>query len=175
VDLLDDLPPARRPLFFPVVIATVFLSVIGMSAGLVLGSRHTDNSAASQPTQPQVTVFTTAPGPTPTGPACRPETQTAARQFGATGTLRIVLLLRTAYTAVWICQDDAGRLYYHANRGGEKAKWLEGQTALFLTGVQRTGEGFEVTASDGTRFLITSKQLYIVHKNGNPETQSAID
>jgi hypothetical protein len=55
-----DLPPLRRPLFFPVVIATVFLSIIGMSAGLVLGSHHdpetqADGSTSYVPTQPTFT------------------------------------------------------------------------------------------------------------------------
>ncbi|MCA2216758.1 hypothetical protein [Jidongwangia harbinensis] len=181
MDLSDDLPPVRRPLFFPVVIATVFLSVIGMSAGLVLGAR--DKRAAREAQQQQQQQQQQQPeGPVaqPTEgydarPECREETQRMGADAGATGTLRIALLLRTASTAVWICEDASGRLYYHANRGGEQAPWLERETALFLPDVQRDGDdAYEVRAADGTRFSITPKRLFIVHSDGRQEVQSAI-
>ncbi len=35
----DDLPPQRRPLLVPVLMATVFLIVIGASVGVVMGAR----------------------------------------------------------------------------------------------------------------------------------------
>jgi hypothetical protein len=169
VDLSADLPPPRRPLFFPVVIATVFLSIIGMSAGLVLGSRHANQQAAgpSPYTAPAATI-------TPTAEPCRPETQEMGHTYGASGTLRIELLLRTSTSAIWICVDDAGRLYYHANRGGEDARWVENKTALFMTGVQRNGDGYLVQADDGTTFSINSRRLRIVHKDGKIEVQTAV-
>jgi hypothetical protein len=164
-----DLAPPRRPLFFPVVIATVLLSIIGMSAGLVLSSRHVAGTNAAAPTDsPQTTTPSAAP-------ACRPETQDMGRQSGASGTLRVQLELRTASSTVWICSDDAGELYYHANRGGADARWVEKETALFLTGVRRDGDGYAVTASDGTTFSVNARRLYIVHANGRPETQWAVD
>jgi hypothetical protein len=169
VDLSDDLPSPRRPLLLPVAIATILLSVIAMSAGLVLGSRHRDSQRASVP----VVASPTAVSPGPAAPPCRPETQTISRRFGASGTLRIVLLLRTKSTAVWICEDDAGRLYYHANRGGENAPWVEGTTALFMADVRRVGTAYEVVATDGTRFSVDSRHLFIAHKDGTYETQRA--
>jgi hypothetical protein len=172
VDLSADLPPPRRPLFFPVVIATVFLSVIGMSAGLVLGSRHSDHQTATQRQSPYTTP---ANAPTPTAKPCRPETQEMGRKYGASGTLRIELLLRTSASAVWICADDAGRLYYHANRGGEDARWVENETALFMADVQRNGDGYVVQAHDGTTFSIDSRRLRIVHKDGKIEVQTAVN
>jgi hypothetical protein len=168
VDLSADLSPPRRPLFFPVVIATVFLSIIGMSAGLVLGSRHSDHETVTQP------QYTTPTAPTPTAKPCRPETQQMGRTYGASGTLRIELLLRTSTSTVWICSDDAGRLYYHANRGGEDARWVENETALFMPGVQRNGDGYVVQAQDGTTFSIDSRRLRIVHKDGKLEVQTAV-
>jgi hypothetical protein len=168
VDQSADLP-TRRALFFPVVIATVLLSIIGMSAGLVLSSRHTTGSDAAPPVAPADTTSPSA------APACRSETQEMGRQTGATGTLRIELVLRTVSSTVWICSDEAGRLYYHANRGGADARWVENKTALFLTGVRRDGDGYAVTAPDGTRFSINARRLYIVHKDGRPETQRAVD
>ncbi len=175
MDLSDDLPPARRPLFFPVVIATVFLSIIGMSAGLVLGSRQkrAERQAQEQQQQQQPVLLPTSRDPRP---ECRPETQRMAQAAGAAGTLRIQLLLRTATSAVWICEDDQGRYYYHGNRGGEDARWVENETALFLTGVRRDGsdEAFVVTAVDGTTFSVTPNRLFISHKDGREEIQSAV-
>jgi hypothetical protein len=166
VDQSADLP-TRRALFFPVVIATVLLSIIGMSAGLVLGSRHAAGTNAASPSDPSQTTTSGAP-------ACRSETQEMGRKSGATGTLRVELTLRTASSTVWICSDQAGRLYYHANRGGADARWVEGETALFLTGVRRDSDGYAVTAPDGTTFSITARRLYIVHADGTPETQRAV-
>ena len=174
MDPSDDLPPPRRPLFFPVVIATVFLSIIGMSLGLVLGARQKaeDRQSSQQQTQqaPVVTTATTRPS----GPPCRDETQAAAQRFDASGTLRRKLLLRTKTSVVFICQDESGRLYYHANRGGEDAKWIENETALFLPDVHSEGDdAYVVTAPDGTNFSITPERLFIVHRDGTPEEQPA--
>jgi hypothetical protein len=179
VDSSDDLPPPRRQLFFPVVIATVLLSVIGMSAGLVLGAQREDDRGIGQQQQSQntpVTPGTTEPTrPTePAGPPCRSETQDMASQFGASGTLRVALEMRTKSSAVWICVDEDGRYYYHANRGGSDGPWIERETALFLADVRRDGDEYLATASDGTTFSVTSERLFIVHKNGKPETQEAV-
>jgi hypothetical protein len=171
VDLSDDLLPPRRPLFFPVVIATVFLTIIGMSAGIAIASWHQgrkQDSSGQIGTTPAVTEST------PSGDACRSETQLVAPGFGAQGTLRIQLLLRTKTSAVWICEDEAGHFFYHANRGGENAKWIENQTALFLADVQPDGAGgYHVTANDGTTFSINAERLLIVHKDGRTENQPA--
>ena len=176
MDLSDDLPPPRRALFFPVVIATVFLTIIGMSAGIGLASWHqsqkTDNQSQSTSTPTADPTTTTA---APSGESCREETQLMGAKAGAQGVLRIRLLLRTKSSDVWICQDDAGQYYYHGKRGGDKAPWVENQTALFLTGVQRVGDGvYEATAADGTQFSITAARLRIVHKDGQVETQWAV-
>jgi hypothetical protein len=177
VDLSDDLPPQRRQLFFPVVIATVLLSVIGMSAGLVLGSQREQESTQQQQQQNPPAGFSTfTPTETakPSGPACRKETQAAASQFGANGTLRVALELRTTRSEVWICVDDDGRYYYHANKGGSDGPWIERKTALFLADVRRDGDEYLATASDGTTFSVTSERLFIQHKDGTPETQEAV-
>ncbi len=176
MDLSDDLPPRRRQLFFPVVIATVLLSVLGMSAGLILGSQRDADRGSGQ--QQQGPIPSADPGTTeptePAGPACRSETQDMASQFGAVGTLRVALEMRTKSSAVWICVDEDGRYYYHANRGGSDGPWVERETALFLPDVRRDGDEYLATASDGTTFSVTTERLFIVHKNGKPETQEAV-
>lgn len=168
----DDLPPRRR-LLLPVLIATLLLAVIGTSAGLVLGAR------AQQRAQPSVTTQAPEPGPAPrSGKPCRPETQKQAVAAGAAGVLRIELHVRTATSAVWICSDDGGRLYYHANRKSAKGTWIEGQTALFLSDVTPDGDGFRAVATDGqgrqTTFQVDSERLLINHKNGSQEEQRAV-
>jgi hypothetical protein len=178
VDLSDDHPPPRRPLFFPVVIATVFLSIIGMSAGLVLGSRQQDEVRVTPtfPTTAPAVPETSSPAATtsaPDGPPCRAETQAAARLVGGAGTLTRVLLLRTRTSVVYICRDEAGSLYYHANNGGDR--WVENETALFLRGVVRRDGGYEATAADGATFSVTSERLLIVHPDGRTEEQPAAD
>jgi hypothetical protein len=156
-----DLPPPRRPLFFPVVIATVLLSIIGMSAGLVLGSRHE--------TQRQTVDQT---GYVPTEPTVSPERcpqemhDTARRVLGRAVELRQVLRVKVPQTGttVWICADDGGSLYYQANRGGEEQKWIEGETALFLDGVVERDGGYFAKAHDGNTFFVTEDRLEVVRK-----------
>jgi hypothetical protein len=172
VDVSDDLPPPRRALFFPVVIATVFLSIIGMSVGLLLGSRQkAEDRRAQQQQQQQQDPGAQRTAAEPSGPACRDETQAAARLVGVAGQLTQVLRLRTRTSVVYICADEAGSLYYHANNGGDA--WIEGETALFLPGVVADAGEYRVTADDGTSFSVTSERLFITHKDGSPETQPA--
>ena len=147
-----------------------------MSAGLVLGSRHKPAPSAETPAGQGQNTASVVPPPTSTAEPCPAQTQAMGQKFGATGVLRIELELRTKSSTVWICQDDAGRLYYHANRGGPDGQWVEGQTALFMTGVQRAGDGYAVTADDGNTFSINSRRLYIVHKkDGKVEIQEAVN
>jgi hypothetical protein len=163
VSLSDDLPPPRRPLFFPVVIATVFLSIIAMSAGLVLGSHY------KPPDTPADTYVPTEPAATTI--ACPPEMHATARRLGYDVTLSQVLKVRVAGTGttVWICHDELSRLYYQANRGGYEKTWIEGKTALFLPNVVRDADGYLATADDGNTFAVNEQRLEIV-KNGKTQT-----
>ncbi len=88
----------------------------------------------------------------------------------------MVLKAVTARSVIWICQDEAKRLYYHANKGGEGAEWVEGKTALFLTDVQRqSGDTFRAVAdSDNTVFLVSPELLVIRKANGDEERQEVI-
>jgi hypothetical protein len=113
---------------------------------------------------------TSAPA-SPGGKPCRDETQAAAQMVGGAGTLTQVLLLRTKTSVVYICRDEAGSLYYHANNGGDR--WIENETALFLPNVVRRGDGYEATAADGATFSVTPERLLIVHPDGRTEEQPA--
>ncbi|MFC4072795.1 hypothetical protein [Actinoplanes subglobosus] len=162
---LDDHSQRRQPLFFPVVIATALLAIIGMIGGYLLSERH-----GSKP------VPVSGPTLLPAGQECLWQTQEMGAQAGATGTLRQVLRVRTeSRTVAWICQDEVGRLYYHANKGGPEATWVENKTALFLTGVQHDDAGnFWVTAVDGAIFRVNKYQLVVEHGDGEVEEQDVV-
>ena len=158
------------------VIATVFLTIIGMSAGLALASWHKSNAKdnQSQNTTPQTYV----PSPT-TGaePLCPEQTQQiAVTKGGAAGQLRQLMRVETdRQTVVWICEDADGKLFYQANRGGENAEWVEGRTALFLSGVTRQGDdSYLAKAADGNSFSIDRKRLLITFARGGQQTQPVV-
>jgi hypothetical protein len=165
-----DLPLPRRPLFFPVVIATVLLSIIGMSAGLVLGSRHQPpqqiaDQTAYVPTEPTVSPV-----------RCPQEMHdTALQVLHRTVELRQLLRVRVPETGmtVWICADEAGSLYYQANKGGEAGKWIEGTTALFLENVVERDGGYFAKAHDGNTFFVTEDRLEVV-KKGEKQPYDAV-
>ncbi|GLY96813.1 hypothetical protein [Actinoplanes sp. NBRC 103695] len=176
MSLSDDLPPPRRPLFFPVVIATTFLSIIGISAGILLANER-DRREALNPVNntPAIVDSPAAPDPSPSldGEPCRPETLDAAANAGYPGPLVIVLHLRTKSSDVYICRDASDQLFYHADNGGED-QWIEGETALFLAGVERRSDDYLATANDGTTLSVTKKRLVVTHRDGGKETQAAI-
>jgi len=149
-----------------VVIATVLLSIIGMSAGLVLGSRHqpprqTADQTAYVPTEP-----TFSPGNCP-----REMHDTARRVLGEDVRLTKVLQVRTQETdmTVWICRDDTERLFYQANSGGAEGKWIEGETALFLRDVVEQNGRYLATAHDGNTFFVNEQWLEVVKKGHKQE------
>jgi hypothetical protein len=171
VSLSDDLSPPRRPLFFPVVIATVFLTIIGVSAGLALGSYHRSHVQVVSDNPPDLYEETPAPAPEQSGTACPPEMHdTAQRKFNITSRLVQVLRVSAADTGttVWICRDGSDKLYYQANKGGEAERWVEGETALFLPGVTEQDGTYTVVAPDGNVFSVNEQQLKVKFKNGRP-------
>ncbi|MFI7541426.1 hypothetical protein [Actinoplanes sp. NPDC049599] len=163
----DDLPPPRRPLFFPVVIATVLLSIIAMSAGLVLGSRY------EAPEQAGDETGYVPPQPTNSPVGCPEEMHDTARRLGYDLALTQVLRVRAASTGttVWICSDRTGRLFYQAKRGGEGQPWVEGETALFLADVVKGDDDYHATAADGNTFSVNSERLEVVIKGKKQTTE----
>jgi hypothetical protein len=168
---LDDHSQQRQPLFFPVVIATALLTIIGMVGGYLLSQRAGDGgvSGADRDTAPTHGLLETSGD-------CLDQTQKMAAEAGAVGQLRQVVRVPTeSGTVAWICQDDNGNLFYHANKGGDDAEWVEYKTALFLPGVSHDGAGeFSVTASNGTTFRVSEEFLVIEHASGRVEKQEAV-
>ena len=149
------------------VIATVFLSIIGMSAGLVLGSRHVP---VSQVVDPPATGASGAV-------ECPEQMHITARRLGFDGRLTQVLRVRTTTsdTTVWICSDASGRLFYQANKGGPDGRWVEGETALFLSDVSRDGEGYHGVAADGNVFSVNTQHLKVVFKGGRTRIEDVVE
>jgi hypothetical protein len=172
----DDLPPPRRPLLVPVVLATVLLCLIGIGAGLALGARHKSDVRAdgSDSNPPAPATYASSPSSRPTvkaGKACLEQTQETAQAHGIAGPLTQVLLLKTKTSTIYICQDGDGNLYYHANNTRGGSDWVEGKSAIFLTQVVKKGDTYEATADDGVVFSVTSSRLLIRHKDGSTEVQ----
>ncbi len=171
--------PTPRPVLVPVIIAAVFLTIIGVSVGLALGAYSRSRPAAA-PARPPAVPSPVAPEPSSAAPApsapappaepCRPETVAAA---GA-GPLRLVV--HRVYTAsdVYICGDEQGRLYYHANRGAPGDRWVDGETALFLPGVEQQGPTYlarNKTSGGVFTFEVAPAELRIGRPGGATEVQ----
>jgi hypothetical protein len=173
-----DLSPPRRPIFFPVVIATIFLTIIGMTGGFVLGERHR-RSVRTVAETPQTTGSDTPTeaASAPSGPLCPEVTRATAAKLGFSDDLRQVFRIVTDHdNVVWICADPYDNLYYQGVTGGVDAELVEGENALFLSQVIRQGENeYQVIApNDHNRFEINSRQLIVHHTDGRNEVQKVV-
>lgn len=155
------------------MIATVLLTIIGMIGGYLLSERKDRAPVVAASTD--APSYTPSEGPSllPTDGLCPQQTQDLGPSQGAQGELSQVLRRSTTRgTAIWICQDDVGQLFYHANKGGESAVWEEGKTALFLRGVRLLPDGsYEGTASDGSIFNLNNERLLITRLGGKQQVQ----
>ena len=175
----DDLSPPRRPIFFPVVIATVFLTIIGMTGGFVLGERdrnRADNSDNSG--NPQVS---SAPVEAPSsdavvdGPLCPDETLKTAAQGGFPSDLHQVFKIVTDNgTTVWICQDGAGSLYYQGKTGGD-SPLVQHTNGLFLTDVTRESDDeYQAIDQKGNRFVVNRDQFEVHFVTGKEQINKVV-
>jgi hypothetical protein len=184
----DDPSPPRRPIFFPVVIATVFLTIIGLAGGFVLGERDRgqENASADQTssTQPDMGPSWTDSEPSSSGPStgpsgrfCPDETiQTAIRLGQPSELYQVMKIVTNNGTTVWICTESGGRLFYQGKTGGRNADLVEGQNGLFLGGVESAGDDrYEVPDHKGNIFVISRESLEIQYANGRVETHRVVD
>jgi hypothetical protein len=161
-----------------VVIATVFLTIIGMTAGSVLGERHrrTVRTSTDTPTSSSAAPATGSAA-VPSGPLCPDVTRSTASKLGYSGDLRQVFRAVTDNdTVVWICADPDGELYYQGKTGGVDAKLVQGENGLFLAGVIKQGEDeYEVIApNDHNRIQVNRKQLIIHRTDGRNQVQNVV-
>lgn len=172
----DDLSPPRRPIFFPVVIATVFLTIIGGTFGFMLGERHRKDGATPQETS------TTGPAGEPSSaapsePACPDEAiQFAADNQLPTDLRQIFKIITVRGTTVWICRDGAGSLYFQSKTGGVDKPLVQGKNALFLSTVSQVGEDEYVAVAtvDGNRFEVNRQQLVVHFASGKADDVQAV-
>jgi hypothetical protein len=174
-----DLSPPRRPIFFPVVIATVFLTIIGMAGGFVLGERHRQTNRVAQQTSsqqqaPAPATTESSAAPVPSGPACPPEAVQTAQQLGLASQLFQVMKIETNRgTTVWICQDTQGSLYYQGKTGGLSAPLVQRKNGLFLNKVTRTGtDEYEALADNGNLIEVSRETLQVRFTNGTAQTDT---
>jgi hypothetical protein len=175
----------------PLLLAVIFLAVLGGGVGFSLGtlSKHQRNAATTQ-SDGSGTSTPDAGNGTGTTPAvsqgsakrCPQHTE----QLAGAGQLTQLLYLRTAQSEVWICKDRNGTLYYQGHKGGPGDPLVEGSTALFLTDVQReqnTDNGYVATNTDPagpiTKYHVRPRRLvreYINYQTPKPsETEEAVD
>jgi hypothetical protein len=163
----DDLFPPRRPIFFPVVIATVFLTIIAGTVGSMLGERdRSDNrGAGSSETAPTQGVADTSASSAPSGPLCPEEAIQTAESLQLRSDLRQIFKVVTAKgTTVWICQDGAGSLYFQSKTGGVDAELVQGKNGLFLDNVTRIDEDdYKATAARDLNTFEVNRERLVVH------------
>ncbi|MEU4239961.1 hypothetical protein [Actinoplanes sp. NPDC026619] len=172
----DDHSPPRRPIFFPVVIATVFLTIIGMTSGFVLGERHRDQLRVAQETPTTGVVTGTYESSAPSGPLCPDETLQTATEKGLPSDLRRIFKVTTENdTVVWICQDGAGSLYFQSKTHQDDGRLIQGRNGLFLTQVVRDGEDeYRATATNGNVFVVSLKRLEVRFADGRKTQVNAV-
>jgi hypothetical protein len=153
-----------------VVIATVFLTIIGMTAGFMLGERRRHEPAGGQTTSPVARSTSEQPVPSAVaaGQLCPDETLELAARSGFPNRLFQVMKIRTDNgTTVWICEDAQAHFYFQSKTGGYDVPLRQGVNALFLSDVVQTGPGeFTATAAEGNTFLVTRKKLEIRFVDG---------
>jgi len=172
----DDLSPPRRPIFFPVVIATVFLTIIGMTIGFMLGERHRNRTPASDQYVTGTPTTDNATRP-PTGTPCPDATLKIAAEKGFPTDLRQIFKVHTNNdTYVWICQDNAGSLYFQSQTHTDDGLLVQNRNGLFLSQVIRRGDNdYLATADNGNRFLVSEERLEVQFADGRPTQVNAVE
>ena len=168
------------------VIATVFLTIIGGTAGFLLGERHRRvvSAASSEQTQSGQTqqqtpvTWPSSANADPSGPSCPPETLRKSAALGYPAELWQVLKIQTDNgTTVWICRDTVGKFYYQSKTGGLDAPLVQDQNGLFMYDVTQLGvDDYVCLDVKGTRIEVTRKQLVVHRPDGraqyNPVTSA---
>jgi hypothetical protein len=154
----------------PLLLAVVFLAVLGGGVGYSVGTLTKGNQSAGPGAGGGAgpTVTETGQAATPGGTAssaaptrCKKHTED---RVGA-GPLTQVLYLHTDKSEVWICKDANGTLYYQGHAGQPGEDLQEGVNALVLTDVKREGtDGYVATNRDAnngrvTEYHVTPTQL----------------
>jgi hypothetical protein len=156
-----------------VVIATVFLTIIGMTLGFLLGERQRDQVRTSgEQNSGQSTDPIVAESSAPSAKFCPEETLATAARLKFPSELYQVMKIETDNgTVAWICTDSAGELFYQGKTGGADQPLTEGKNGLFLSGVKQLApDEFEVLDHRGNRFVITREEFELHFAGGKVQT-----
>jgi hypothetical protein len=162
IRVTEPLPRSRGTVVMQVLVAALFLAVIGGSVGLALGLRDRDGTGgARQGNGATGAGETAAPSDGLPSTLCPPR---VSRQAGR-GELAQVLYIQTKYSEVWICRDDGGALYYQGHR-------LTRDDWLFLSDVRQDGDEYLATSRDGTTVYQVSRQQLVIKNDGGGEAET---
>ena len=192
----------RPAIWGPVLIAAIFLAIIGGSAGWIAGgwAKAADERAAAEDQsqdapQDAPAVGDDVPqndpgvenggdgnggdagGERPAANRCPAHTRQLAAKNGAVGKLTAKFYLRTTRSHVWICADENGRLFYQGFRGRlGAAQMVEGENALFLTDVREDSDGCVAVNKAGgqvTTYRVTADRLVVTEPDGTERVENA--
>jgi hypothetical protein len=190
----------RPAIWGPVLIAAVFLAIIGGSAGWIAGGwakaadeRATADDQYQDTPQDAPEVGDDVPqddggndagnggndtgGERPVANRCPAHTRQLAANSGAVGTLTAKFYLRTSRSHVWICADSNGRLFYQGFRGRlGVTQMVEGENALFLTDVREGSDGcvaVNKVRGQTTTYRVTADRLVITEPDGTERVENA--
>jgi hypothetical protein len=188
-----DTERARPAIWGPVLIAAIFLAIIGASAGWVIGHQRNQADADANLGVNQQTVDQGEdPGSEPGGDGGQPgggqegggdeavdkdHCPIHTQELAGTDLTR-VLYIRTKKAQVWICSAADGTLYYQGHQYPKGDRLVEGDNALFLTDVRTDGDAYVATnsTSDGTTVYRVSREQLVQGNGGQrDEVQRVLD
>jgi hypothetical protein len=177
-----DAEPRSRSATGAVIIAVIFLAVLGTGVGIVLGSQQKNNdngdnvandTTVSASPSPTVTVTqTTDPGNTDGGNnATRTNRPTNSKSYRPTAkddcpqqtdeeagtSLTVKLYIRTSSSEVWIC-EGGGRTVYQGHLNGRPFPSATSDHSLYIGSV-RYEAGVYAATNGGTTYYVSPERL----------------
>lgn len=188
--------PERRYTTVAIVLAVVFLAVLGAGVGLLLslgrdGKKPGNNVADQSPAAsaaPSATASgdrteepyggnssrprTTPPSPGKSYPPTRKDACPKQSEEAAGTPLTLVLFIRTSRSEVWICQGQ-GRTFYQGHVRGQPFTAATSNTTLFTDNV-RYEAGIHKATNGDTVYFVSTERLRI-EKNGRETANEPVE
>lgn len=174
---VDQSPRGSGGRIFAVLLAVLFLAVLGSSVGYLAGRQvqaHREAQRTGDQTGGDQTGGNT-PTPTETTSSRLPGTHCPnASEQDANRQLVQVLHIKTQRSEVWICRDSGHGLWYQGHVGSDP-KFTD-KNSILLRDVQDGGDGTytATNGADGTKYIVSKKSLVIQEPGGSPATEPAI-
>jgi hypothetical protein len=190
-----DAEPRSRSATGAVIIAVIFLAVLGTGVGIVLGSqqKNSDNgdnvanntTATASPSPTVDETQTTDPGNTGGNTATRTRQPTNNKSHRpaskddcpqqtdeeAGTSLSVVLYIRTNSSEVWIC-EGGGRTVYQGHLNGRPFPSATSDHSLYIGSVRY--EAGVYAATNGNTTYYVSRERLRREKNGVEEANEAV-